>query len=57
VSKSKKGIPSPAERPDLYDDYDIRPGKPKVSQSYLDAVRPPGLKKEIAARRKADPKS
>ena len=39
-------IPSPEERPDLYDDFDCRPGRirSEAEQAELDAVTPDHLK-------------
>lgn len=39
----KKGIPSPEERPDLYDAYDCQEREP-LSPEYLDAVMPEHVK-------------
>lgn len=43
-------IPSPKERPDLYDGYDCQePSKP-ASQKYWDSVMPENVKKALAER-------
>jgi hypothetical protein len=50
------GMPSPEERPDLYDAYDCQ-DRPPLSEEYLNAVRPEHIKKAIAdraARKAAD---
>ena len=46
---NKKLIPSPDERPDLYDAYDCRPPK-APDQKYLDAVTPQHVKDLLAQR-------
>ena len=48
----KKGVPSPEERPDLYDAYDCQERAP-LSQEYLDAIRPEYIKTALALRKAA----
>ena len=48
----KKRMPSPEERPDLYDAYDCQE-RPPLSQEYHDAVTPEHVKAAIAARKDA----
>ncbi len=47
-------VPSPKERPDLYDGYDCQPRN--LSDQYRDSLRPDYIKKMLAERkaRKAD---
>ena len=47
---AKKGMPSPEERPDLYDAYDFQDRAP-LSEDYLDAVRPEHVKTALALRK------
>ena len=47
-----KGIPSPEERPDLYDAYDCQERTP-LSDEYLNAVLPEHVKAAIAAKKSA----
>lgn len=47
-------IPSPEERPDLYDGYDCeKPSKP-ASDAYWNGIMSPALKKLTNERRKKD---
>ena len=49
-SKHKKpGMPTPAERPDLYDGYDFGQGS-VLSKQYSDSICPPHIKEMIEAR-------
>jgi len=50
MSKTKQFLPSPAERPDLYDGYDCNPSDFKMSKAYYDAVVPEHVKKALAER-------
>jgi hypothetical protein len=43
-------MPSPAERPDLYDYYDFSEKRSNLSKKYMDAVTPEHVKKLIAER-------
>lgn len=44
-------IPSPQERPDLYDDYDGRRDAPKPGEKeYWDSVAPDHIKEMLAAK-------
>jgi len=43
-------IPSPKERPDLYDGYDCQEPSEPASQKYWDSVMPAHVKKAIAER-------
>lgn len=45
-------IPSPKERPDLYDGYDCQEPKNPASAEYWDGVMPDYLKKALAERAK-----
>ncbi len=49
--QTKPGMPTPAERPDLYDGYDFGQGS-VLSKEYSDAICPPHVKKLIAEREK-----
>jgi len=50
MTEPKRGLPTPAERPDLYDGYDRGPSERKMSKAYYDAVIPEHVKTELAAR-------
>jgi hypothetical protein len=43
-------IPTPQERPDLYDGYDFQEPRSPASQKYWDSVMPDHVKKAIAER-------
>jgi len=43
-------LPSPEERPDIYDYYDFRLDAAQFSDAYRDAVIPDHVKKAIAKR-------
>lgn len=44
-------VPSPKERPDLYDDYDGRPDGPRPGEKeYWDGIMPDHVKKAIEKR-------
>ncbi|MGA3887659.1 hypothetical protein ACI2S3_02885 [Ralstonia nicotianae] len=47
-------IPTPEERPDLYDDYDFQEPKTPMSEAYWNRVMPEHLKKRIAERAAKD---
>jgi len=42
-----KKVPTPEERPDLYDDYDCQPPTNPASEAYWDSVRPDDVRKEL----------
>lgn len=48
-------IPSPQERPDLYDGYDCQAPQSPASKEYWDSVRPDHIKKLIAERQAKKP--
>ncbi|MDO3518145.1 hypothetical protein [Ralstonia pseudosolanacearum] len=48
-------IPSPEERPDLYDGYDFQEPKTPMSEAYWNRVMPEHLKKRIAERQTMKP--
>ena len=50
MMKPRKLLPSPEERPDLYDGYDRAPSDRKMSRAYYDAVIPEHVKGALAAR-------
>lgn len=42
-------VPSPEERPDLYDGYDCQEAKP-LSEAYFERTMPEAVKRALAAR-------
>ncbi|WP_133164314.1 hypothetical protein [Solimonas fluminis] len=57
-AKCKSKMPSPAERPDLYDGYDCRPPRKysEEERAYWDSVTPEHVKEAIK-KRKSTPTS
>lgn len=55
MSKSKKPskVPSPKERPEIYDGYDFPPGKPVLSESYRERTTPASIKARRASRNRS----
>jgi hypothetical protein len=43
-------IPTPKERPDLYDGYDFQDPRSPASEKYWDSVIPENVKKALAER-------
>lgn len=55
MSEPKKQVPSPKERPDLYDDYDgRRDGQRPGEEEYWNNIMPDHVKKALADRKGSD---